>query len=1060
MRKPLLLCSLLLIVSAVSQGRTREHDYALILQEQAVARKTSSRAMLRSAAAVSQLARVEAAQKSVSAELARRNVRVTGSVQLLLNAVFVRATRQQAEALSGLPGVLRVAYLPPIHMNMNTAVDVVNATAAWNAAGGVENAGAGVKIAIIDSGIDHTHPAFQDSGLQAPSGFPKGETAYTNGKIIVARSWVSQLPFADLDPRDSKPDDVTPRDHFGHGTAIAAIAAGVRNTGPAATITGIAPKAWLGNYKIIGSPGVNDTTRAPVLIQALEAALDDGMDIATLSIGDPAVYGALQRETFCSDVAGQLGACDVRAQAVEAAIASGMTVVVSAGNDGAAGNLAPTLSTINTPGTAPSAITVGASTNAHLFYSRVSASGQNFDALFGDGPRPAAPVIAPLRDTGGQYCALPPAGSLQGAVALIERGGCSFIDKVLNAQDAGAVGVVIVNTASNTPIDPVGLLSASIPAAMVGNSAGSALKSLAQAGASVTLDTALHALPDTADVVAGFSSRGPNINDFAIKPELVAPGTGIYTATQNLDTNSQIFDPSRYTGVSSSSFAVPMAAGAAALVKQLNSQFTPAQVKSALVNTANPNVQDAGGQARVAAVGAGRLDVAAARAANATVEPATLGFGVIGTGSLPLTATLTVTNTGSTATTFAVAVTRRDQDSRVGIAVEPSSLQLAAGASGTVSVRLTGTVPAAGSYEGAVTITGGGTTLRVPYLYLVGDGVANNIFPVINGEFTGVINDIDWLIGFKVVDRYGVPVVNAPVQFRVVSGGGRISEGDAATDKLGIAAAWVDLGNVYGDQIFSATAGGLTTEFFGWARPLPAISSGGVVNAASGTVGRGLAPGSYASIFGSGMSDAAKALSTSSLPLSMAGVSVSFDATGISVPGHLSYVGDTQVNVQIPWELRDQSSVQMKVTVWDIPSALYTLQLNPYSPAAFEYTDPGTGGQLAAALDSNYGLLTPANPARRGQTIQIYANGLGPVNPQPASGEPSPGAEPLARTTAAPTITIGGRPAQVLFSGLAPFFVGLYQLNVTVPADAPTGVQPVVISVGGVDSKPVNIPVQ
>lgn len=1059
MRKPLLLCSLLVIASAASHGRTREHDYALILQDQAVARKTSSRAMLRSAAAMSQLARVEAAQKSVSAELSRRSVRVTGSVQLLVNAVFIRATRQQAEALSGLPGVARVAYLPPIHMNLNTAVDVVNATAAWNAAGGVENAGAGVKIAIIDSGIDHTHPAFQDAGLQAPSGFPKGETAYTNGKIIVARSWVSQLPFADLDPRDSKPDDVTPRDRFGHGTAIAAIAAGVRNTGPTGTITGIAPKAWLGNYKIIGSPGVNDTTRAPVLIQALEAAFDDGMDIAALSIGDPAVYGALQRETFCSDD-GTVANCDVRAQAVEAAIASGMTVVVSAGNDGASGNLAPTLASINTPGTAPSAITVGSSTNAHLFYSRVSASGQEFDALFGDGPRPAAPVSAPLRDTGGQYCALPTAGSLQGAVALIERGGCSFIDKVLNAQDAGAVGVVIINTSSNTPIDPIGLVSASIPAAMVGNSAGSPLKSLAQAGASVTLDPALHALPDTADMVAGFSSRGPNIHDFAIKPELVAPGTGIYTATQNLDPNSQIYDPSRYTGVSSSSFAVPMAAGAAALVKQRNSRLTPAQVKSALVNTANPNVQDAGGQARVAAVGAGRLDVAAARAANATVVPATLGFGVIGTGSLPLTTTLTVTNTSDVATTFAVAVNRRDADSRVGIAVEPTSLPLAGGASGTVSVRLTGTTPAAGSYEGALTLTGGGTTLRVPYLYLVGDGVANNIIPVINGEFTGVVNDIDWLIGFKVVDRYGVPVVNAPVQFRVVSGGGQIVEGDANTDRLGIAAAWVDLGSVYGDQIFSATVGGLTTEFFGWARPLPAISSGGVVNAASGTVDRGLAPGSYASIFGSGMSDAAKALSTSSLPLSMAGVSVSFDASGVSVPGRLSYVSDGQVNAQIPWELRDKSSVQMKVTVWDIPSALYTLQLNTYSPAIFEYTDPGASGQLAASLDANYALITPANPARRGQPIQLYANGLGPVDPQPASGEPSPGAEPLSRTTTNPTVTIGGRPAQVLFSGLAPFFVGLYQLNVTVPADAPTGVQPVVISVGGVSSKPVNIPVQ
>jgi subtilisin family serine protease len=255
-------------------------EYALVLQDAPVAEKVSSRVMLRSAAAESHRARVAAAQRTLAAELSKRKLQVSGAVQLVANAVFVRVPPERAAELRSLPGVLRVQYLPPVHKNLNTAADLVNATAAWNAVGGMTSAGAGIKIAIIDTGIDNTHPAFQDAALQPPAGFPKGDTAYTNGKVIVARSYVADL--AGTDPAFDRPDDVTPRDRSGHGTAIAMIAAGVRNTGPLATITGIAPKAFLGNYKIFGSPGLNDTTLGSVLIRALEDAVSDGMDIATL----------------------------------------------------------------------------------------------------------------------------------------------------------------------------------------------------------------------------------------------------------------------------------------------------------------------------------------------------------------------------------------------------------------------------------------------------------------------------------------------------------------------------------------------------------------------------------------------------------------------------------------------------------------------------------------------------------------------------------------------------------------------------------------------------------
>jgi subtilisin family serine protease len=217
-----------------------------------------------------------------------------------------------------------------------------------------------VKIAIVDSGIDNTHPAFQDASLQPPPGYPMGDAAYTNGKIIVARSY---------EPMFALPDDATPRDRSGHGTALEMIAAGETNTGSLATITGVAPKAWLGNYKIFGTPGVNDNATYAAAIQALEDAVADHMDIAVVAFGSLPLNGPLDTDTACAQ-SGVPSAyqydCDIPAQAVENAVAMGMTVVTAAGNDAQSSLQAPALNSIDSPGTAPSAITVGASTNAHI----------------------------------------------------------------------------------------------------------------------------------------------------------------------------------------------------------------------------------------------------------------------------------------------------------------------------------------------------------------------------------------------------------------------------------------------------------------------------------------------------------------------------------------------------------------------------------------------------------------------------------------------------------------------------------------------------------------------
>jgi uncharacterized protein (TIGR03437 family) len=541
----------------------------------------------------------------------------------------------------------------------------------------------------------------------------------------------------------------------------------------------------------------------------------------------------------------------------------------------------------------------------------------------------------------------------------------------------------------------------------------------------------------------------------------------LYVATQKYDPNGDMYDASGYTAVQGTSFSTPLVAGAAALVKQRNPGFTPAQIKSAVVNTANETVNDYDAsnnliKARITGMGAGKLDAAAAVRTNVTVEPATLSFGIV-TATLPSKA-LTIRNTGSDPLTLTLAVQPRDTSANAQVTLSSTSLSIAAGQSAQVTARLTGTKPQPGSYEGTITVMGGAVPLRIPYLYLVGDGVPYT-YLTLTGD--GFVRDAGARVTltFKILDQYGVPVGDVPVRYQTTIGGGSVFAGSgdsttSKTDELGISQARAVAGMQVGDQEFTATAAGFTVFFAGTARLKPAIQAGGVVNTASGEAGQGLAPGSYISIYGKGLSESTRTASTPYLPVSLAGVSVSFDiqAKKISVPGRLSFVSGGQVNVQIPWELQGQTSAAMKVSIGDSSSDIYTLVLKDSAPAAFVYTDSG-GQLLSATLDENFALVSTANPAKKGRAVQIYANGLGPVDNVPASGEVAP-SQPLAPSRVLPTVTIAGKPADVLFSGLAPFNVGLYQLNVIVPADTPSGIQPVVITANGVVSKTTNLPIQ
>ena len=1070
--------------------------------------------------------------QAVARDLVARNFRITGSSSLLLNAIFVSANGARIDELRALPGVAGVVRLLPHHRALSKAVQLVNGpgTAAFNAAGALPNGGQGVKIAILDTGIDQNHPSLRDSGVEAPGGFlpvcdPKKPYAcsnpdFTNGKVIVARSYVVPLA-AGTNPAnpaaDSRPDDYTPRDREGHGTAVATVAAGGPSTG-AITISGMAPKAWLGNYKIFGSPLVNDVTYADIEISALEDAIRDGMDVISLSSGGFPLTGPLDTGAACGLAAGL--PCDPAAAAFEAAARQGVVIVAAAGNEGYSGYLSsgntPTYNSITSPGDGPSLLTVGGITNSHALGTAVRVAGAgvptSLNAIFAvasDSQGNRIATTAPLLDVAqlgndGYACQPLRNGSLAGKFALVQyspppQGPCTFQAKFNNAVNAGAIGMVFYDYPDDLawPYTPDGLSAFFLPAIMIGNADGVLLKSFlaTRPGASVTLDPFGIELDVSNkgkpwNQLVGYSSAGPATGTNGLKPEVlaVAAGSGqsdstygfyadvIYMGAQTYDPLGGQYSPTGYAAAAGTSFAAPLVSGAAAIVKQNRARYSAQQIKSAIVNTATQDVtsDDFGTATNILQTGGGKLAVDLALKTTVTVEPATISWSAVKTGSLPLRQQLKITNTGVAAATLSLAVVVGTGGTGSTVTLDNNRLTLQPSASGNVTVSLSGSVPASGLYQGAISITGGAVPLRVPWMYLVGSGKAADM--LLLGDADATVNQATDIY-FRVTDAFGVAIAGAPVTFQIAptvqvnnatvnTVPATLSEVSQNTDNWGWAHTLVTMGSQtgrWGVQACFGTCGSGNTfqyRFSGAVVPVPSISAAGIVNAASAVAGTAITPGSYIAIYGADLTSSTAVATTARLPLTLANTIVSFDvpAAGISVPGRLTYAGPGQVNVQVPWELRRQTQVQIK-TAFDVYaySNVVTVPVADYAPAFFEIAV----GVVAAIDPGNTAnpIITGVNPARRGTVISLYANALGPVDNTPASGEPA-GSAPLSRTTTTPVVTIGGLPAEVQFSGLTPGLPGLYQINVALPAGMPTGNQPVTLSIGGRAAKVSGITVQ
>lgn len=696
---------------------------------------------------------------------AGKGMKVKARMTRVAKAMVVEGP-QSREELRALPGVKKVHRVRTFKMNLDKAANIHGLEAAWQQVAR-ENAGAGVKIGIIDSGIELTHPGFRDAGFNLPEGYPRftdGHEAFTNAKVIVARSYANLWAR-----RDS---NNTPLDRIGHGTAVAMAAAGIVHEGPMGTISGMAPGAYLGVYKIFGSPGVNEGATDAAILQAIEDSVADGMDIINLSLGT--IFAPRPED-------------DIIVQALERASAAGVIPVVAAGNEG------PGFATLSSPATAPSAISVGANENGHVFSSAILAGDLRLAAMTGSRTANSGTLsgsLASIRsvDETELACTLLPSGSFTGKIVLIQRGTCNFEVKLLYASYAGA-SAAIIYSGSTQPDDlfTMGVGRATIPAVMVKYADGLRLKEqLADASETpVTLSLALQAFATDATRLATFSSQGP-LPGIALKPDLIAVGTNVLTAAQTNTASGAVYSNTGYTVINGTSFSSPIAAGTLAVLKQQRPGLTPQQYRSLLIQSAQPV-----NALPLAQQGAGILNIEGALHSTVLLDRSNISFDE---NVERITAT--------TDEAFAA-----DLEVRKGSAPELTITDK------VIQLNLDLAAAPSGTHEGFLVLrTGTGSTARVPYWFGKADSTATTI-QLLDAASSATSNAVQRdVILFRVLDSNGLSLPERPT-VRIITGQGQVREvSERNEDALG---AWgIEVVLARGTNVFEIeAAGGLTQRF-------------------------------------------------------------------------------------------------------------------------------------------------------------------------------------------------------------------------------------------------------
>jgi subtilisin family serine protease len=625
---------------------------------------------------------------------------IVGELTRLGNGFLVLADPRGAAEIARLPLVNGVELAPLHRPALASSVPITGAPAVWSGTSSFQ--GDGVRVGIIDSGVDYTHADFGGSGVASdfsnnnptlvePGSFPTARVV--GGWDLVGDAYdasdpVNNTPKPDPDPIDCKGGKGD--NAGGHGTHVASIAAGngVKSDGKPYTgpydktldpsklkvPPGVAPRASLYALRVFGCGGT--TGLLPVALDRaadpnLDGDFSDRLDVVNLSLGTS--YG--------------LG-IESEAKTLANLTKVGTLVVAAAGNEG------NTFFVNGAPGIAPEVLSVAASQDRVwlplVIEAPASIAGQ-MPAAEGSLTKPLASVgtisesvvyANPPRGCG----ALTNAAAIAGRIALLDRGDCPFSVKLANVASAGALAAIVVDDELNEePLVMGGEPPVPIPGVLVRRVHGDVLKAKLAEGVKVKLVPGARFVGPGAEPPADFSSRGPAIDDGVLKPDISAPGFDIGAAN--------VASGSGLTVKFGTSMACPMAAGAAALARQAHPSFTPLQIKALLMNTAETSRGSEGTPFPTSRQGAGRVDVARASSRD-WVARADGNTGSVALSFEPLIAavqasskrTALVENLGKSPATLQV--TAEKHDALSGVTVSVSQKELVVPASGVVMVSV------------------------------------------------------------------------------------------------------------------------------------------------------------------------------------------------------------------------------------------------------------------------------------------------------------------------------------------------------------------------------------
>lgn len=645
-------------------------------------------------------------QDALQGSLAGAGATVVGQMQDAYNGIQVVVPQKNLTQLASLPGVTAIHAAQVFTPSNTNGVPFVGAPTAW---GGFGLTGTGVKIAVIDTGIDYTHADFGGPGTAAawtaakaastapadPSLFGPAAPKVKGGFDFVGDAYNANV-------RGSTPvPDPNPLDCNSHGTHTAGTAAGfgvlsdgttfpgpynsttisshLWNVGP-----GVAPGADIYAYRVFGCAGSSN-----IVALAINRAVADGVNVISMSLG--------------SDLG---GTDDPTSQAAQNAFNDGIAVVASAGNAGGGAYV------VGSPSTANGVLSVAAIDGSVPTYPGAilnltkpaggsAGTVSSIDANGAPIPSGSFPVKV-LRNPDGSIslgCNKAEYAGTAGMVVVTARGNCARVARAVFGDEAGDAAVVMINNSAGLPPFEGTITSnpdtgeqhtVTIPFLGVSNAAADVAALNAADGGSVTLTASLVTNPGYRKA-ASFTSGGPRNPDSAPKPDVMAPGVSVASAGMGTGTKSLI--------ASGTSMACPMTAGIAALVKQAHPAWTGAQIKAAIMNTANPNL-NIGYNSRLAGTGV----VQAQNAVNSTVLATTadsldaIKFGYVpGAGDYSAKVTFSLTNDGASAATYNLSLAPNASLRDAAITFSPATVSVAAGATSSVDVSLSMSAAAFGA---------------------------------------------------------------------------------------------------------------------------------------------------------------------------------------------------------------------------------------------------------------------------------------------------------------------------------------------------------------------------